>query len=106
MGDEYIPFVQYYETEDGTICQDADLDFSVGEEKEVEGVTIEGWVARDECGDIYVYKNKPTREGCMWIDDVASSLILLPITSFPDLTWQSDPLEVTVTVKPKKKSSI
>ena len=37
IGDEYIPFVQYYETEDGTICQDTDLDFSVGETKEAEG---------------------------------------------------------------------
>ena len=77
------------------------LDFDLPEPEEE--VTIEGWVARDDDGDIYAYRNKPTREDNFWLDDDAPSLISLPITSFPDLTWESDPLEVTITIKPKKK---
>ena len=71
--------------------------------EEPEEVIIDGWVARDEYGDIYVYKNKPTREDDVWTDDDASCSFLLSITSFPSLTWESDPLEVTITIKPKKK---
>ena len=71
--------------------------------EETEEVTIDGWVARDVDGNIYAYRNKSTREDDVWIDDDAPGSFLLSITSFPSLTWESGPLEVTITIKPKKK---
>lgn len=78
-------------------------------EEYAEEVTIDGWVARDEDGFISLFNDKPTREYCdkndipygFW-DEANGHHLELPITSFPSLTWQSDPLEVTITIKPKK----
>ena len=102
MGDEYIPFVQYYETEDGTICQDTDLDFNV---EETEEVTIDGWVARDKNGTLWICSEEPQRYSDWWIIDTDEEYTKkeLPSYLFPSLTWQSEPLEVTITIKPKKQ---
>lgn len=88
---------QRFMEQDGSMYAPSDLDFNVEE------VTINGWVARDKYGDICVYENKPTRRYDFWFDDDAPNFTLLPITSFPSVTWESDPLEVTITIKPKKQ---
>lgn len=92
--------IGYWDYENCDSHYPSELDFNVEESEEV---TIDGWVARDEDGDIYVYKGKPTKEEDYWLDDDAASIVLLPITYFPSLTWESDPLEVTITIKPKKQ---
>ena len=72
--------VVYSDLDMNRFYQASDLDFDVEESEEV---TIDGWVARGRDGDIYVYWDEP-------------------ITSFPSLAWESEPLEVTITIKPKK----
>ena len=70
-------------------------------EKGAEEATIDGWVARDKFGDIFIYGDKPIRYAGYWFGSTGD--LKLPHTSFPSLTWESEPLEVTVTVKPKKQ---
>lgn len=82
--------------------------FSLGkQEKDAEETVIQGWVARDEeVGNIWLFQNKPTRNTDLsygfW-DGNNDDFIDLPITSFPDLTWESDPLPVEIILKRKKK---
>lgn len=70
---------------------------------EKETVELEGYVARDEDGFISIYQNKPTRDeyDCcgFWHDDDSESHIELPITSFPSVTWQSEPQRVRITLE-------
>lgn len=71
---------------------------------------IQGWVARDQDGYISLFKDKPTRDTFdkgdvpygFW-DEANSNHLELPITSFPDLTWESDPQPVEIIIKRKKK---
>lgn len=68
---------------------------------------IQGWVARDEeAGNIWLFQNKPIRNTDLsygfW-DGNNDDFIELPATSFPDLTWASDPEPVEITIKRKKK---
>lgn len=61
---------------------------------------IQGWVARDFDGDVFLYQNEPDRNEIAWNGYIMHSL---PVDSFPDLTWESDPLEVEIIIKRKKK---
>lgn len=69
---------------------------------------IRGWVARnEEVGDIQLFQDKPMRNTNLsygywdgW------DIIELPIDSFPDLTWDSDPIEVELIIKRKKNGNI
>ena len=91
MGDEYIPFVQYYETEDGTICQDTDLDFNV---EETEEVTIDGWVARDKNGTLWICSEEPQRYSDWWIIDTDEEYTIFspPSHGNPNLSKSQSPL--------------
>lgn len=66
---------------------------------------IQGWVGRDKDGAVYVHKTKPYRGAGnhgkpeFW---VAEAIVELPQNSFPDLTWESDPQPVEITIKRKK----
>ncbi len=82
-------------TADGIFYRKEDLDFNV---EEAEEVTIDGWVARYKDGKIYAFWYEPIGGD----DGMITSFTMLPTTSFPSLTWESGPLKVTVTVKPKK----
>ena len=69
--------------------------------EESEGVTVDAWVARDKDGEIYAYGNKPRRFSDVWVDSAKGGL-LPPITSFlSSLTWESEAIEVSITIKPK-----
>ena len=60
---------------------------------------IEGWVARDECGDIAIFSDKPHRDlGLgMWIS--ARHAFLFPRKDeYPDVTWNSEPQKVKVII--------
>ena len=73
--------------------------------EETEEVTIDGWVARDKSGDLFIYARKPERDFIKSYWEGETSDITPDNGLFPDITWESDPLEVTVTIKPKKKLS-
>lgn len=85
--------------------QSSDLDFNL----DAENTVIQGWVGRDQDGYISLFKDKPIRDTCdkddipygFW-DEANSNHLELPITSFPDLTWESEPEQVEVIIKRKK----
>ncbi|MBD5382008.1 hypothetical protein [Clavibacter sp.] len=70
-------------------------------------VTIEGWVARDEDGFINLYNEKPIRDYAdrsdvtygFW-DDADGHHLELPTTSFPSVTWNTEPKKVRITITP------
>lgn len=75
--------------------QASELDFNVDAEETV----IQGWVARDHDGDVFLYQNEPDRNEIAWNGYMMHSL---PIDSFPDLTWESEPEPVEIIIKRKK----
>lgn len=70
-------------------------------------VTIEGWVARDEDGFINLFNEKPIRDYAdrsdvtygFW-DDADGHHLELPTTSFPPVTWATEPQKVRITITP------
>jgi hypothetical protein len=91
-----------------------DLDFNLDPPQPE--ATISGWVARDQRmsfadkGNLTLFAEKPTRDyyDCndltygFWSDNEKPT-IPLSADLFPDLTWQDDPIEVEITIKPKKR---
>lgn len=85
--------------------------FALGKQEKDADTVIQGWVARDQDGYISLFKDKPTRDTCdkddipygFW-DEANSNHLELPITSFPDLTWESDPEPVEIIIKRKKRN--
>ncbi len=66
---------------------------------------ISGWVARGQNGDIGLCRIKPKRFYGGWgieVPQADQAIYLLPSELFPALTWQDEPIEVEVTIKPKK----
>ena len=73
---------------------------------------IQGWVCRDKKDNaLNLHAEKPYRaqsgydvynEPDWWESDCAS-LLPLDKSLFPDLTWESDPIEVELIIKRKKK---
>lgn len=63
--------------------------------------TISGWVARDNGGGLYLHSIRPRKGAMEWHGD--RQPFTLPIGSFPSLTWQDEPIEVEITIKPKKR---
>ena len=85
---------------DGKHYKLSELDFNVEEPEEV---IIDGWVARDKSGDLFIYARKPERDFIKSYWEGETSDITPDNGLFPDITWESDPLEVTITIKPKKQ---
>lgn len=86
-----IPFVQYYADDEGTIYDDAVLEFLPEESKEV---TIEGWVLRDDNNKIGIYRDKPTCDEDGW--DLTGERYEL----FPDITSVTEPKRYRITITP------
>jgi|GEM_PF-660892 hypothetical protein len=72
-----------------------------GECKDAEDTVIQGWVAIDDDGDIFLYRTKPARDEVsgMWMSDECP--LDVGINLFPDLTWESDPEPVEIIIKRK-----
>lgn len=53
------------------------------------------WVAMDKSGELFVYESKPKRECYLgfWYSDL-DYVGSISRASFPDLTWEDEPLEV------------
>lgn len=64
---------------------------------------IQGWVAVDDDGDLFLYRTKPARDevSLMWMSGECP--LDVGINLFPNLTWESDPIEVEIIIKRKKK---
>ena len=92
-----LPFVRYYADEEGTIYKETVLEFLHEESKEV---TIEGWVARDESGCLFLHYWEPHRTpgGDKWYSEFAQKC--LPKDSFPEVTWDTEPKRVKITITP------
>lgn len=73
------------------------------QEKDAEDTVIQGWISRDKDNALILWESKPQRNNITndeW--GMASGIMLLPNNLFPDLTWDSDPLEVEIIIKRKK----
>lgn len=85
----------------------AGANFALGkQDKDAEDTVISGWVARGEVADCpRLYNHKPFRkkEGFkdgLWSYGLEIGLRLDP-SLFPDITWESDPEPVEITIKRK-----
>lgn len=84
--------------------QASELDFNI----EAEETAISGWVARDDGErwherELHLFtRNKPERRKLMG-DWVGRPSMTLDSNLFPSLTWDSEPIEVDLIIKPKKK---
>lgn len=80
-------------------------DFLGKQEKDTDTV-IQGWVARASDGHLALFKRKPDREIYMRSNNglwFGGSMTELDSNLFSDLTWDSEPLEVEIQIKRKKK---
>ena len=59
---------------------------------------IQGWVARDLNGDVFLYENNPERGYDEWLGRISSEF------DFQQLRWESDPIEVELIIKRKNES--
>ena len=90
-------------TADGIFYRKEDLDFNVEESEEV---TIDGWVARNKDNSLYLFKAEPWYNSPRgyWDDHLMSiGCFSIPSESFPHITFDNSPIEITLTLKPKKK---
>lgn len=94
-----------YDMDDLANAFEAGANFALGkqetkQEVDAEETVISGWVARDKDDDVFLYQNQPDRNEIAWNGYMMHSL---PTDSFPDLTWESEPLPVEIILKRKKK---
>lgn len=66
---------------------------------------IQGWVCRDNnsLNAQILIGDKPKRTGYGFWENKTADCITLPEDLFPDLTWESEPQEVELIIKRKKK---
>lgn len=87
--------------------KDFDLDFGCTPLKDE--ATLKGWVARDSqraSNALMFHRNEVKRSKFYWDNKdpyrpIGESLIL-PNNLFPDITWETDPKQVEITIRIKK----
>lgn len=85
--------------------QASDLDFNLDAD-----TVIQGWVARDKNGLLSLFRLYRPERGYDYNGDYGewgTSIgyqMTIPNRLFPDLTWDSDPIEVGLIIKRKKKN--
>ena len=63
---------------------------------------MEAWIARDEDGTLFLYKDKPFRGSEQWHENpvLFTGLIELRREWFPEIKWSDDePTRVSITIK-------
>ena len=94
---------QRFMEQDGYMYAHSVLDFIVVEAEEV---TIDGWVARNKDNSLYLFKAEPWYNSPRgyWDDHLMSiGCFSIPSESFPHITFDNSPIEITLTLKPKKQ---
>lgn len=65
------------------------------------GVIIDGWVARDENGDLYAYIERPTKRKTCW--NAPSQCMMLDENLYPEVQWEDEePKEVALIIAEKE----
>lgn len=54
----------------------------------------DGWIARDNDGELYLYTIKPERFHKIWTCNSSDRYCQLPKRRFPKITWDSKPLPI------------
>lgn len=83
-----------------------DRAYALGKQEKDADTVIQGWVARASDGHLALFKRKPDREIYMRSNNglwFGGSMTELDSSLFPDLTWDSEPEEVEIIIKRKKK---
>ena len=93
--DKVVPLFNSYDIQqaysDGyTACEQSMTDS--------EATVTQGWVARDNNGELYIYSEKPKRMQCLFWTQGNTFLPISP-ELFPSLTWSDEPIEVEITIK-------
>lgn len=57
----------------------------------------EGWLSKDESGDVYLAQNKPNCYSGIWHD--MGENLQLGESDFPELTFENSPIKVKVTIE-------
>ncbi|WP_290437781.1 hypothetical protein [Muribaculum intestinale] len=94
---------QRFMEQDGSMYAPSELDFKV---EEAEEVTIDGWVARNKDNSLYLFKAEPWYNSPRgyWDDHLMSiGCFSIPSESFPHITFDNSPIEITLTLKLKKQ---
>ena len=76
------------------LYSEAELEFLYDAPEEV---VIDGWVARDRGGSLYLHCSYPNRDATEW-HSVYCYIKSLPPESFPSITWESEPKRVKITI--------
>ena len=62
---------------------------------------MKGWIVRDTSGMIYLYSTKPYRKDGGFLPNM--DCVFIDSDMFPKLTWENSPVEVEITITPKKR---
>ncbi len=59
------------------------------------------YLARDKNNDLYLFYKKPKKiRDCWWADsELDGSYLKLDKTLYPEVTWDSDPVEVDLVIR-------
>ena len=62
---------------------------------------VHGWIARDKDGLLGFYSDKPQRfdDKAWWCDPGCYTALALHPDSYPEITWESEPLEVELIIR-------
>ena len=62
---------------------------------------VHGWISRDKDGLLGFYSDKPKRfdDKAWWCDPGCYTALALPPESYPEITWESEPLEVELLIR-------
>lgn len=66
---------------------------------ELESPKLYGWVARDRNGMLHLFDVEPKRIGDYWWNRDYNSESICNEKAFPDITWESDPIEVEILIR-------
>jgi len=69
---------------------------------------LTGWVARDKedggfAGELNLFHDRPWRSSLWDVWNGNEDPLMLPYNSFPDLTWEDEPVKVEITIKTTKE---
>jgi hypothetical protein len=62
---------------------------------------VHGWIAQDKDGLLGFYSDKPQRfdDKAWWCDPGCYTALALPPDSYPEITWESEPIEVELILR-------